>query len=374
MKILLHIRSLDIGGSERQVIALAKSMTDLGAEIHIAVIKGGGQLETDILGQPKIHLHCIGGSGHFSKLKYLMKLRSLINSIGFNGVYGFLPIPNLALLIARTLRNRPFIAWGVRSSDLDFTQYPKRVKLTMQLEKWLSKFPDIVITNSQAALTEYQLQGYTKLHHIPNAIDTERFKPNPKARLRIRRKLGITNNEPLIGLFARIHPMKDHATFLQAAKILIKKIPKARFICAGSTSLGYSDLETSIKATATNMGLDKHVLWLGSRSDPEHLMAACDLTTLTSDNGEGFPNSVAESIACGIPCVPTDVGDSANIVSNFGPVVPRKNPQALALAWERNLSRYSIKQSQIAIEMRQSIIDRFSCDTIGSRTLEALIP
>lgn len=374
VKILLHIRSLDIGGSERQVISLAKSMADLGAEIHIAVIKSGGQLENEIVGISNVHLHYLGESGLGGKLKYLLQLRSLISSIEFDAVYGFLPIPNLALLIARTVRNRPSIAWGVRSSNLDLTQYEKRVKITMKLEKWLSKIPDITITNSRAALTEYQLNGYTKLHHIPNAIDIERFKPNHEARELTRKKLEISDSAPLIGLFARIHPMKDHATFLQAAKILIEKIPKVRFICAGSTSLGYSDLETSIKATATNMGLDKHVFWLGVRSDPEHLMAACDLTTLTSDNGEGFPNSVAESIACGIPCVTTDIGDSANIVSNFAPVVPRKNPQALALAWERTLSRYSIKQSQIAIEMRQSIIDRFSCDTIASRTLKALIP
>ena len=122
------------------------------------------------------------------------------------------------------------------------------------------------------------------------------------------------------------------------------------------------------------MGLEKHVFWLGSRNDPEHLMVACDITTLASDSGEGFPNSVAESIACGIPCVSTDIGDSASIVSNFAPVVPAKKPEALALAWETTLNRDSIKQGQIALEMRQSIIARFSCDTIASRTLEALTP
>ena len=372
MKILLHIRSLDIGGSERQVVSLAKAMADLGAEIHIAVIKSGGQLETEVLGVPNIHLHCIGASGLGGRFKYLLQLRSLINSIGFNGVYGFLPIPNLALLTARTVRNRPSIAWGVRSSDLDPTQYDRRVKLTMTLEKWLSKFTDTIITNSRAALTEYRLKGYPKLHHIPNAIDVERFKPNPEARELIRNKLGISNNAPVIGLFARIHPMKDHATFLRAVKILVAKTPTARFLCAGSTSLGYSDLETSIKSTATDLGLDKHIFWLGSRNDPEHLMTACDLTTLTSDSGEGFPNSVAESTACGIPCVSTDIGDSSNIVSNFVPVVPPKNPGALALAWESTLNRDPVKQGQIALEMRQSIIDRFSCDTIATQTLEAL--
>ena len=101
-------------------------------------------------------------------------------------------------------------------------------------------------------------------------------------------------------------------------------------------------------------------------------MAACDVTTLTSDSGEGFPNSVAESIACGVPCIATDIGDSSNIVSNFVPIVPAKNPKALALAWESTLKRDRIKQNKIAVEMRQSIIERFSYETIANRTLEGL--
>lgn len=375
MKILLHIRSLDIGGSERQVVSIAKSMAEIGVEVHVVLITSGGALEVELRNTLNVHIHKIKATGLSRKLKYLIQLRSIIKVGRFDAVYGFLPVPNLALLVARTIMDRPSIAWGVRSSGLDLTQYNRRVKWTMKFEKWLSRLSDTVITNSQAALEEYRRAGYphSKLRHIPNAIDVERFKPNPNARAAVRKELKIPTTVPVIGLFARIHPMKDHMTFLKAVRILVDKVPNVRFICAGGTSEGYSRLETNIKNKATSLGVDKHILWLGSRNDPERLMVACDITTLTSDNGEGFPNSVAESAACGVLCVATDIGDTSNIVSNLIAVISPKKPNALAVAWQSALQLDPNEKTQIALKMRQSIIDRFSCETITDLTLKTLI-
>jgi glycosyltransferase involved in cell wall biosynthesis len=372
-KILLHIRSLHIGGSERQVVSLAKSMAALGAEVHIAVITSGGPLEDDIADAPNIHLHSVGGLGLKGRIGYLLRLRSLIKLHSFDAVYGFLPTPNLALLVARTIRRRPFIAWGVRSSGLDLSQYSSRVKWAMRLEKWLSRFPDKIITNSQAALEEYRLSDYpyAKLSHIPNAIDVGRFTPDTEARISVRTELEIDQDAPLIGIFARIHPMKDHLTLLKAVKILIETVPTARIICAGGISAESDHYANRIKESSSEMGLREHVLWLGGRNDPERLMAACDLTTLTSDSGEGFPNSVAESLACGIPCVVTDIGDSAAITSEYGSVVPPKNSEALAKAWKSVLDN-NRNQTELAQSARQSVIDRYSPESVAAGTLNAL--
>ncbi|MQF70416.1 glycosyltransferase [SAR202 cluster bacterium AD-812-D07_MRT_10900m] len=374
MKILLHIRSLRIGGSERQVVSLAKSIAGLGTEVHVATIAGGGPLERDLKDVPNVTVHTLGGKGRAGRLQYLFRLRSLIKSNRFDAVYGFLPTPNLALLVARTVRHRPLIAWGVRSSGLDLSQYGGRVKWTMRLEKWLSGLSDRVITNSQAALEEYRLKGYphTKLTHIPNAIDIERFSPDQGASNSVRKELGIPGEAPLIGLFARIHPMKDHPTFLRAAKLLTENSPDVRFICAGGTSSEYSTYERRIKNNATELGLDSHVLWLGPRTDPERLMAACDITTLTSNSGEGFPNSVAESMACGTPCVVTDVGDAAAIVSVHGMAVPRTSPGKLAEAWKAVLDQDPDRKDRTSIEGRESIVDRYSSAAIAGEILDAL--
>lgn len=374
MKILLHIRSLHIGGSERQVVSLAKSIAALDNEVHIAVIASGGPLERDLTGLPGIQVHSLGGAGLMGRIKYLFRLRALLKSNQFDAVYGFLPTPNLALLVARSIRHRPLIAWGVRSSDLDLNQYSGRVKWTIRLEKWLSRFSDRIITNSQAALEEYRQKDYpySKLVHVPNAIDADRFKPDPDARKSVRNEFGFPDDTPLIGLFARLHPMKDHLTFLRAARILAGSKPDVRFICAGGTSAEYSIYERRIKANASDMDLDDNVLWLGSRNDPERLMAACDITTLTSDSGEGFPNSVAESMACGILCVVTDIGDAAAIVAGHSVSVPRGGSTELAKAWMSALDQYQARTGQISVAARRSIVDRYSPAAIAHETLDAL--
>jgi glycosyltransferase involved in cell wall biosynthesis len=373
-KILLLIRSLHIGGAERQVVSLAKIISQLGTEVHVAIKVNGGPLEKDISNIAGVKLHHLGSTGIAGRIVYFLRLRKLIKSNHYDAVYGFMPMPNLALLVARTLRDRPLIAWGVRSSDIDPNQYGSRVKWTMRLEKLLSLFADRVITNSQAALEEYRHKNYpyAKLSHIPNAINIDRFKPNAAKRPQLVTETEIPAHVQIIGLFARIHPMKDHLTFLNAAKYLLETSPHVRFICAGEESTGYENYATMIRRNASELGLDDNVIWLGPRNDPESLMAACDLTTLTSNSGEGFPNSVAESLACGTPCVVTDVGDAAVIVDNRQAVVARGDSKALAKAWKSMLERVSNKSDALKTASRKSIIDRYSPEQIGRETLAQL--
>ena len=101
-------------------------------------------------------------------------------------------------------------------------------------------------------------------------------------------------------------------------------------------------------------------------------MAVCDLTTLTSNNGEGFPNSVAESMACGVPCIVTDIGDSAAITGNFSAVVPPENPEELARAWKSALRQDQATLENTALASRASIIDRYSPAEIAQNTLLVL--
>lgn len=373
-KILILIRSLNIGGAERQAVSLARSISSLGTEVHVAVKVGGGPLEHDLAKIPGVRLHHISGSGPVGFLRHLLRLRRLITAEKYNAVYGFMPVPNLSLLVARTIRNRPLIAWGIRSSDVDPSQYGARVKWTMRFEKWLSKFADRIITNSQAALEEYRLKGfpYAKLSHVPNAINTDRFQPDESARETLSEELGISDDNPLIGMFARIHPMKDHMTFLGAVEQFLKISPGTHFICAGEDPIGYSHYADRIRQNAVELGVDKNISWLGPRTDPEKLMAACDITTLTSNSGEGFPNSVAESLACGTPCVVTDVGDGAAIVDDPSKVVPRGDHYAMSTAWSATLSDVQANGASISLDARQSIVDRYSPEQIARTTLTLL--
>jgi glycosyltransferase involved in cell wall biosynthesis len=372
-KILILIRSLNIGGAERQVVSLASSLSKLGIDIHVAVKVDGGPLEAELMSIPNVKFHVLGRLGLIGKISYFFALRNLLKSNGFDAVYGFMPVPNLALLLGRTIRHRPLIAWGIRSSGVDQTQYDFRVKLTMRLEKLLSRFADRIITNSKAALYEYRENGYPaeKLSHVPNAIDVNRFRPQPDERATVRKELRIDLEAPLIGIFARIHPMKDYGTFLDAARLLLDEVPSAKFVCAGEISEGFGEHNSKVRARAKKLKLDNAVRWLGPRTDPEHLMAACDLTTLTSNSGEGFPNSVAESLACGTPCVPTDVGDAYLIVEGFVQPIPKYDSKALAAEWQSQLTALD-HSVDLGKKLRRTIVERYSPENIAKATLRLL--
>jgi glycosyltransferase involved in cell wall biosynthesis len=112
------------------------------------------------------------------------------------------------------------------------------------------------------------------------------------------------------------------------------------------------------------------IIWAGFRRDLPAVYSALDVATLSSAYGEGFPNAVAEAMACGVPCVATDVGDTARILSDLGHVVPPKNPEALAGGWLEALGLEDNRRLQS--RRRRRIEDEYGLDRMIVRTEQAL--
>jgi glycosyltransferase involved in cell wall biosynthesis len=108
-------------------------------------------------------------------------------------------------------------------------------------------------------------------------------------------------------------------------------------------------------------GLADRCHLLGRRDDLSALTPALDLATLTSLS-EGFPNVLGEALACGVPCVATDVGDSGVLLDEAGEVVPCGDPQALVAAWERFLAMTPEQRRQVGAKGRATIRSRYSLD------------
>jgi len=162
--------------------------------------------------------------------------------------------------------------------------------------------------------------------------------------------------------------MKDHATFLEAAAHVTRERPDVRFLCVGPGSDAYTG---ELRDLADRLGLTDRVIWAGARNDMPAVYNALDVLTLTSCFGEGFPNVIGEAMATGVPCVVTDVGDSAWVVGNLGTVVPVRTPETLAPALLEMLHKTDTGQIDRSA-LRNSVVERFSVDAVTAKTESAL--
>ncbi len=184
---------------------------------------------------------------------------------------------------------------------------------------------------------------------IPNSVDLDRFRPRVAARAALRAELAVASDVALIGLVARFKPMKDHANFISATRLLIAENAKVHFVLAGH-EIDLSDARLASLIESTGARERFHVL--GLRQDIHQVTAGLDIACSSSAYGEGSSNAVAEAMACAVPCVATDVGDSALIVGDTGKIVPARNSRALAALGHR---------------ARERICERFSLPTIVDR-------
>ena len=158
----------------------------------------------------------------------------------------------------------------------------------------------------------------------------------------------------MIGLVARYHPMKDIDTFLRAASRFQQDHENVKFVLCGD---GLGPDNSTLTKLVQDLDLDRSIVPLGPRSDIELIYPALDVLTLCSIYGEGFPNVLCEAMACDVPCVATDVGDSAEILGDCGLIVPVRDHEALAHAWHALLE----KRSQLGAEnVRSRVAARYS--------------
>jgi glycosyltransferase involved in cell wall biosynthesis len=160
----------------------------------------------------------------------------------------------------------------------------------------------------------------------------------------------------LVGLVARFDPMKDHQGFLQASKLLACKLPDVHFVLAGN---GVERSKPWFSAFLECEQLHDRLHFLGQRDDIPELTAALDIATSSSAYGEGFSNTIAEAMSCGIPCVVTDVGDSAFLVEKTGIVVTPQDPQALANGWQQLITLGVAGRNALGAAGRQRILQYF---------------
>ena len=320
MKILHIISGLSTGGAE---IMLYKLLSVIDRDIFKSVVislTDEGSLGNNIknLNIPVYKMNMTAGFLNPFKVWRFIKLVRKINP---ELIQGWMYHGNLVALLAKWfLSNRVSLLWNVRHTPNDLKKEKRLTEIIIHLGARLSSFPDGIIYNSKASAQKHRKLGYSDKHTniIPNGFNCERFKPLDTARAKLLHLLNIEEDTFLIGLIARYHEMKDHSTLLYSAGELVKIYPQVHFILVGS---GIGKENQKLAKQIKYLKLMKNVHLLGERRDMAEITAGLDIACSSSSWGESFSNAIGEAMACGIPCIVTDVGDSAWIVGETGIVV-----------------------------------------------------
>lgn len=203
------------------------------------------------------------------------------------------------------------------------------LRLVRRVDALLSSRADAIIFNSRVAARQHVALGYAakSVVVVANGFDTARFRPQLELRARLRGELGF-GARTAVGVVARFDPLKGHHLFLEAAAELARRGDGCVFVLVGR---GCDASNETLRRWIVQFGLTDRVRLLGERSDVAAVVNALDFVVCPSLS-ESFPNAVGEAMACGRPCIVTDVGDCAHLVGDTGWVVPPQDAAALASA------------------------------------------
>jgi len=358
MKIMFLIRSLDVGGAERQLVSLARGLQETGHIVSVAVFYSGGKLELE-LEDSGVAIHSLEKKGRWDIFGFGKRVVQLLKSQQIDIFHSYLPGANIIAVLAKPLLGKAPVVLAVAASNMDMSCYDRLARFTYWLEARLARFSDLIISNSKSGLLCAVQRGFpeNKMIVLPNPHDTEKFKHDIDSRQRVRQEWEVNDKDILIGTVARFDAMKDHRNFIKAAALLSKERKDVRFICVGD---GPDEYELELENLTVQLGVNKRFIWPGPRQDMPDVYSALDINTCSSSFGEGLPNAIGEAMSCGTPCVVTDVGDCARIVEDTGEVVSPGSPQALADGWREMIRRLNCEGAVVGQRSRERIVNKFS--------------
>lgn len=294
------IRDLGHGGAQRQLVTLARALAGQGTFDITVVHFYPGPFERE-LHAAGVKTACVGKRHRWDLAGFFIRLLSVMRRLKPDVIHGYLHESNLMALLIKPLCGWPKVVWGIRDSKTDADTWGILGRLSFRLNCLFSGWADRIIANSRAGRGYYTRQGYpsARFEVVPNGIDISRFQPRPEAHQ------GFT-----VAMIGRLHPMKDHPTMLRA----LARVPDAKVVVMGDGDATYL---ADLRALAEDLGVSDRVEWQPAREDLARMYPDFDAVISTSAYGEGFSNVLGEAMACGLPVIASDVGDSPWLVDDL---------------------------------------------------------
>jgi glycosyltransferase involved in cell wall biosynthesis len=365
LSIVYVTTGLESGGAEMVLYQLLSHLDSQRFQVSVVSLIEPGIL-VDKFDAAGIPVYSIGMKRGMPTIPTLWKTIQTIRKLQPDLIQGWMYHGNLAAqIVSFALGNKIPVTWSIHSSIApEILANPIR-KALIEIGSKLSRFPARILFVSKASQQQHQSLGYAteKCLTIPNGFDTEIFRPHPAARQELRAKLGLDADTITIGSIARYHPVKDHPNFLHAAAKLHQNYPDIHFVMAGAN---IDRSNQTLQLLIQELNLSHRVHLLGAQQDIPTLMAGLDLVTSASYS-EAFPTIVGEAMSSGVPCVVTDVGDSAWMVGSTGRVVPPQSAADLAAAWQESIELGSAGRLALGVAARARTIEHFSLRAMVER-------
>jgi L-malate glycosyltransferase len=308
-KVLQLIGNLYPGGTENQAVQLVRLLLESNQyEVHVACMDAKGQLREDLvrLGVNDIPEFCLTSFFNLNAVKQLFRFARLLREREidiiqthdfYTNVFG-MAAAALARVPVRIAARRETSGWRTAAQKI--------------IERKAYALANAIVANAEAVRDQLIAEGVRaqKIATIYNGLDLERLIPRRTGDDALSLfKLPNDGDYRYVTIVANLlHPVKDHPTFLRAAKRVRQVIPTARFIVAG---LG--PLTDKMRALASDLGIADDVFFTGRCEQVAELLSISDVCVLSS-KAEGFSNSILEYMGAGRPVVVTNVGGAREAV------------------------------------------------------------
>lgn len=309
----------------------------------------------------EIPVHDLGMRKGLPSLSAFRKLGKLLKEIKPEIIQGWMYHGNLMSTMANAFyRSKAFVFWSIHHSVASISAEKKSLAAIIKITAKLSKQAEAVVFSAKRGRQQHIEIGYNSTNSlaINDNFDLKNYQPGAGVS-DFRASLSLPGDAILVGSVAGYRPMKDHTGIVKAAALVVRECPNVHFVLVGP---GVDSSNDTLTSQIQALGVQHRVHLLGERQDIPEVLGELDIFTSGSAYGESFPNVLGEAMACGVPCVATDVGDSAAILGGIGVVVPPSDPEALASGWRQLLDLDGDARKMLGQQARQRIETSFNLD------------
>lgn len=343
---ILHVApGLGDGGAEAILFRLVSGLPHL--EHRVICLGPSGKYE-HLLKKIGVEVIVLELTLNWSGVRRLLLARRMVKNYRPRVVQGWLYHGNLVASLLALGSRTTKVFWSLHHTKLVKGVDPWHTLLAAKLGVLLSYLsPKTIVCVAQASRTEHRKSGYypLKLKVFPNGHDVALYRPDDAARNNFRSAVGIPPGVFVFGTVARDAPQKDLPNLLNGISLL--SASRDDFVCF-LFGEGMTDENTALVSLIGDFGVGSVVRLMGPQASMHEIYPGLDSHVTSSAFGEALPNAICEAMACGVPCITTDVGDSGEIVGRTGLIVPPSDPVALREAMELMIQLSDVGEQWLA--------------------------